>query len=109
MNFSNKYFTIVFKNLTPDQRVPLVTHPAFSAGSWSHAIDDRDDALYVLSKVEEILTGITKDGDMNSVIHKDKIEQLLSSVRQELKNQGRLPRPNKSFKDVLNDNYAGII
>lgn len=37
-------FTAVFRGLTPDEAGEIVNHPKWSAGSWSHALDDRDAA-----------------------------------------------------------------
>ena len=51
---SHKYFTIVFKDLTKDQRLTLLNdYPDnISAASCSHVMDDRDQLLDVLSYAE---------------------------------------------------------
>jgi hypothetical protein len=51
---SDKYFTIVFKDLTKDQRLNLLNdYPEnISASSYSHVMDDRDQLLDVLSYAE---------------------------------------------------------
>ncbi len=40
-----KAFTAVFLDVTTDEASEIVNHPKWSAGSWSHALDDRDAAL----------------------------------------------------------------
>lgn len=54
MTISDKYFTIVFKDLTQAERVALSdAHPdKISASSYSHVMDDRDQLLGVLSYAE---------------------------------------------------------
>ena len=54
MTISDKYFTIVFKDLTSEERVALgVAHNGkISASSYSHVMDDRDQLLGVLSYAE---------------------------------------------------------
>jgi hypothetical protein len=42
-------FTAVFRGLTADEAGEIVNHPKWSAGSWSHALDDRDAARAALS------------------------------------------------------------
>jgi hypothetical protein len=37
-------FTAVFLGLTAEEASEIVNHPKWSAGSWSHALDDRDAA-----------------------------------------------------------------
>jgi len=51
---SDKYFTIVFKDRTKDQRLTLSNdYPDnISAASYSHVMDDRDQLLDVLSYAE---------------------------------------------------------
>jgi len=51
---SDKYFTIVFKDLTKDERLSLLYdyQERFSASSYSHVMDDRDQLLDVLSYAE---------------------------------------------------------
>nr|WP_254215466.1 hypothetical protein [Burkholderia multivorans] len=39
-----KAFTAVFLGVTTDEAREIVNHPKWSAGSWSHALDDRDAA-----------------------------------------------------------------
>lgn len=50
----DKYFTVVFKDLTREERVALLdAHPGkISASSYSHTMDDRDQLLEVLSYAE---------------------------------------------------------
>jgi hypothetical protein len=37
-------FTAVYRDITPDEAGEITHHPKWSAGSWSHALDDRSDA-----------------------------------------------------------------
>lgn len=57
---TDKYFTIVFKDLTSEERVALgVAHNGkISASSYSHVMDDRDQLLEVLSYAESALSDI---------------------------------------------------
>jgi hypothetical protein len=43
-----KIFTAVFRDVTTDEAGEIVNHAKWSAGSWSHALDDRDDARHAL-------------------------------------------------------------
>jgi hypothetical protein len=51
---SDKYFTIVFKDLTQDERLNLSNdyQDRLSASSYSHVMDDRDQLLDALSYAE---------------------------------------------------------
>lgn len=57
---SDKYFTIVFKDLTKDERLALLHgyQERFSASSYSHVMDDRDQLLDALSYAESALSDI---------------------------------------------------
>ena len=57
---SDKYFTIVFKDLTKDERLAIWYgyQERFSASSYSHVMDDRDQLLGVLSYAECALSDI---------------------------------------------------
>ena len=57
---SDKYFTIVFKDLTKDERLKLLNdyQERFSASSYSHVMDDRDQLLDTLSYAESALGDI---------------------------------------------------
>lgn len=57
---SDKFFTIVFKDLTKDERLALLYgyQERFSASSYSHAMDDRDQLLDTLSYAEGALSDI---------------------------------------------------
>ncbi|ABA60047.1 hypothetical protein UXJ26_05995 [Burkholderia multivorans] len=45
-----KAFTAVFLDVTTDEAREIVNHPKWSAGSWSHALDDRDAARAELAR-----------------------------------------------------------
>lgn len=45
-----KAFTAVFLDVTTDEASEIVNHPKWSAGSWSHALDDRDAARAELAR-----------------------------------------------------------
>jgi len=100
---SNQFHTVVFKNLTDTEREKLIYHDKFSAGSYSHALNDRDDALFMLSHVESVLTSIN-DSDAE-----EQAKQALLRIRDLLRKHGRHPKPHKSFQDVLNECYSGIL
>jgi hypothetical protein len=57
---TDKYFTIVFKDLTSEERVALWNAYAdkISASSYSHVMDDRDQLLGVLCYAESALSDI---------------------------------------------------
>ena len=65
---SDRFFTIVFKDLTKDERVELLNNyqEKFSASSYSHAMDDRDQLLGALSYAECALGDI---GDAAALPH----------------------------------------
>jgi hypothetical protein len=48
LTVSGKPFTAVFMNLTREEVAAISEHPKWSAGSWSHALDDRDAARAAL-------------------------------------------------------------
>jgi translation initiation factor 2B subunit (eIF-2B alpha/beta/delta family) len=48
---TDRFLTVVFRNPTPDEAFQLVFHSKFSAGSWSHAMDERDDHHHQLQKL----------------------------------------------------------
>jgi hypothetical protein len=48
-----KAFTAVFLDVTPDEAAEIVGHPKWSAGSWSHALDDRNAALLDAERARE--------------------------------------------------------
>lgn len=105
MKFSKNYFTIVFKGLDDEKRKEFVYHDNFSAGSWSHSIDDTNDLLFELAHVESALSYFE---DENLEPDREVMVNALQRVRKVLKEHGRYPKPVKSFEDVLDDNYAGI-
>jgi hypothetical protein len=58
-----KYFTMILK--VPDDWKPgpeLTENPYFTAGSWSHVIDDRDIARAEAKQLREQLEGDMKHG-----------------------------------------------
>jgi hypothetical protein len=57
---TDKYFTIVFKDLTSEERVALgvAYNGKISASSYSHVMDDRDQLLGVLCYAESALSDI---------------------------------------------------
>jgi hypothetical protein len=48
---TDRFLTVVFRNPTPDEVNQLVFHSKFSAASWSHAMDERDDYHHQLQKL----------------------------------------------------------
>lgn len=53
---TGKWFTVVYKNVVPGDEAALIgSHPKASALSWSHAMDDRDEALAKLAAAPNAL------------------------------------------------------
>jgi hypothetical protein len=48
-----KAFTAVFLNVTPEEAGEITNHPKWSAGSWSHALDDRNAAQIDAERARE--------------------------------------------------------
>ena len=103
---SNQFHTVVFKDLTDTERKEFIYHDKFSAGSWSHAIDDRDDALFMLSYLESTLAEIA---NAETEECREKVAQVLPRIRDLLRKHGRYPKPHKSFQDVMNECYSGVL
>jgi len=96
---------VVLKDLDEEKRKEFVYDENFSAGSWSHSIDDKNDLLFELAQVESVLSDFE---DENLEPDREVMVNALQRVRKVLKEHGRYPKPAKSFKDVLDDNYAGL-
>ena len=109
---SNHFHTVVFKNLTQTECKELIYHDKFSAGSWSHALDDRDGLLSALAYAEAALADIgdseREEGD-DLQWCEERAAQDLPRIRDLLKKHGRYPKPHKSFQDVMNECYSGIL
>lgn len=96
MIFQDKYFTIVFKDLTRDERVDLLTshfiRARTSASSFSHALDDRDELLEALAYAEAALSDIgdseREPGD-NLEWCENRAAEALPRVRDLLSRHGR--------------------
>jgi hypothetical protein len=62
-----KIFTAVFRDVTTDEAGEIVNHAKWSAGSWSHALDDRDDARHALeaanARIAELEALLVKAND----------------------------------------------
>jgi hypothetical protein len=58
MNYSDTYFTVVFRNPALEERRELTYHEKFSAGSYSHAIHDVSELLDALKFAEAALSDI---------------------------------------------------
>jgi hypothetical protein len=62
MIHSEKFFTVVFRDLTAEQRLEIGYHPSLSscisASGYSHAFDDRDELLAALKYAEAALADI---------------------------------------------------
>lgn len=50
---ADKFLTVVIRNPTKDEVEELLYHPKLSASSWSHAMDERDEAERRLRLFEE--------------------------------------------------------
>ena len=49
----DKFLTVVVRNPTKDEVEELLYHPKLSASSWSHAMDERDEAERRLRRLLE--------------------------------------------------------
>jgi len=58
MIYTNAYLTVVFRDLTVEERGDLCYHPKFSASSYSHATRDVEELLSVLQYAEAALADI---------------------------------------------------
>lgn len=45
------FLTIVIRNPTKEETEELLYHPKLSASSWSHAMDERDEAKWRLRRL----------------------------------------------------------
>lgn len=96
MIFSNKYFTIVFKDLTKEERVELLGKYSYagkaSASSYSHALDDRDEVLKALQYAEAALSDIgdaeREEGD-DLAWCENRAAEALPTIRGVLRAHGR--------------------
>jgi hypothetical protein len=48
---SDRFLTVVLRNPTQDEVAELVYHPKLSATSWSHALDERDQLKWRITKL----------------------------------------------------------
>jgi hypothetical protein len=96
MIVSDTYFTIVFKNLTKEERIELLERYAYagktSASSYSHALDDRDEVLKALEYAEAALSDIgnadREPGD-DLAWCESRAAQALPLIRNHLRAHGR--------------------
>lgn len=90
MTYSETHFTVVFKNLTRDERVELADRYSdkISASSYSHAMDDRDRLLDALAYAEAALGDIGDAGD-DLAWCENRAAQALPRVREVLLAHGR--------------------
>ena len=88
---SETYFTVVFKNLTRDERVELADRYAdsISASSYSHAMDDRDRLLDALAYAEAALGDADREPDDDLAWCESRAAQALPRVRELLLAHGR--------------------
>ena len=47
------FLTVVIRNPTKEETEELLYHPKLSASSWSHAMDERDEAKWRLRRLLE--------------------------------------------------------
>jgi hypothetical protein len=92
---SNQFHTVVFKNLTDTEREKLIYHDKFSAGSYSHALNDRDGLLSALAYAEAALADIgdaeREEGD-DLQWCEERAAQALPRIRYLLKAHGHYSR-----------------
>jgi hypothetical protein len=58
MIYTDSYLTVVFRDLTVEERGDLCYHPKFSASSYSHATRDVEELLSTLQYAEAALSDI---------------------------------------------------
>jgi hypothetical protein len=58
MIYTGSYLTVVFRDLTLEERGDLCYHPKFSASSYSHATRDVEELLSTLQYAEAALSDI---------------------------------------------------
>lgn len=51
MQSTNRFLTVVFQDLSPDEVEQLTYHPKCRAASWSHALNDRDLFKFRINKL----------------------------------------------------------
>lgn len=95
---SDTYYTVVFRDLSRQEKQELSYHEKFSAGSYSHAMDDVDELISALIFAEAALADIG-DSEHEEDDSADTLEwcekraaQALPRIRQLLKAHGRLPQ-----------------
>lgn len=84
---SNRYFTVVYKDVSQEDRHNLYFSipEKVSASSYSHALDDRDQLLSTLCHVDRVLVDLSLEGD-------HRVHSLLATVRNLLKEHGRFSK-----------------
>lgn len=97
MTDSNRYFTVVYKDLSQKDRHNLYFSipEKVSASSYSHALDDRDQLIGVLSEAYRVLlTDFSVNKDTSQV------DSLLVSIRSLLVEHGRFSRVEAPVSDA---------
>jgi hypothetical protein len=56
-------FTAVYRDITPDEAGEITCHPKWSAGSWSHALDSRNEAVVALEAANARLAALESERD----------------------------------------------
>lgn len=95
---SNKYFTIIYRDLDKEERRKLLENPNVSASGYSHAFDDRDGLLNLLISLERSLPEIADY--VGSWSHKDKLYEEITNIRKILKAHGRLPKTQLAVEKI---------
>lgn len=98
---SDKYFTIIYRDLTVDERRKLLDNPKWSASGYSHAFDDRDGLLSALVYLEDFLTKLI---DLivwpPSSETKEKLQKEIADIQRLMKMHGRLPKNHRKPEKV---------
>lgn len=87
---SDKYFTIIYKDLTVDERRNLLENSKVSASGYSHAFDDRDGLLSALVYLEDYLA--TKLMDHVPWSNKEELQKEIADIQKLMKKHGRVPK-----------------
>lgn len=102
---SETYYTIVYKDLSKEERLALLNNGKFAAAGHSHAFDDLDQLLGTLCYVDRVLVDLSLEGD-------HRVHSLLATVKNLLKEHGRLPRvesPDSGFQTQPNKQLSYMV
>jgi hypothetical protein len=104
MIYTSNFFTVIYKNLTTEQRLDLGKHPCVSAAGDSHAFDDRDELLAALKYAEAALADVgdaeREPGD-DLAWCEDRAAQALPRIRKLIAAHVGSPMQGKPFSEEI--------